>query len=436
MSSVAEVRLWGDRIGAVQLADDTDVAVFQFDPNFLDSGIDVAPLVMPLRRRPYAFPELSRLSFHGLPGLLADSLPDKFGDALINAWLAEQGRSPGDFSAIDRLCYIGMRAMGALEFFPAKGPRSTQSKALSLDALVELASLVLTKRSEFVASFHDDDRAQAVKDILLVGTSAGGARAKALIAYNPATGAVRSGQVSVEPGFEHWILKFDGVSGNRDKDLDDPLGYGAIEFAYSQMAKSAGIEMSECRLLKEGGRRHFMTRRFDRLPNGDKVHMQSLAALRHYDFNQAGANSYEQAFDTIKRLHLGMAAIEQQFRRMTFNVLARNQDDHVKNISFLMNRDGVWSLAPAFDLTYAYRPGGPWTGTHQMSINGKRDDFVLEDFRACSRVAGMQRGRAQAISSEVAEAVGRWMSFADAAKVGERQAERIGAAHDAVLLTL
>jgi serine/threonine-protein kinase HipA len=413
------------------MEDDNDVAVFQYNPAFLDSEIQVAPLTMPLRRQPYAFPELSRVSFRGLPGLLADSLPDKFGNALIDAWLAKQGRTSDAFNSISRLCYIGERGMGALEFAPATGPRTSRSKSLSVDALVELASMVMNKRRDFVASFGDEERANAVKDILLVGTSAGGARAKALIAYNPATGQVRSGQVAVDPGFEHWILKFDGVSGNQEKDLRDPLGYGSIEFAYSQMAKAAGIEMTECRLLEESGRRHFMTKRFDRLPNGDKLHMQSLAALRNYDFNQAGAHSYEQALDTIKRLHLGIDSIEQQFRRMTFNILARNQDDHVKNISFLMDRDGNWKLAPAFDVTYAYRPSGPWTGTHQMSMNGKRDGFALEDFRACAQVAGMQRRHADEIVSDVEAVVGRWLSFAAASRVDDTQAERIATIHAA-----
>jgi serine/threonine-protein kinase HipA len=433
MTSLAAVNLWGTRIGAVQLEDDNDVAIFQYAPAFLDSHIQIAPITMPLRRQAYAFPDLSRASFRGLPGLLADSLPDEFGNALIDAWLAKQGRTSDDFNSIDRLCYIGARGMGALEFAPATGPRSTRSKSLSVDALVELASMVMQKRREFVASFGDDERANAVKDILLVGTSAGGARAKALIAYNPATKQVRSGQVAVDPGFEHWILKFDGVSGHLAKDLRDPLGYGAIEFAYSQMAKAAGIEMTECRLLEESGRRHFMTRRFDRLPNGDKLHMQSLAALRNYDFNQAGAHSYEQALDTIKRLHLGMDSIEQQFRRMAFNIFARNQDDHVKNISFLMDRGGTWKLAPAFDVTYAYRPGGPWTGTHQMSMNGKRDGFAVADFRACAQVAGMQRGRADEIVSGVEAVVGAWMAFAAAARVDHTQAERIARTHVAPL---
>ena len=383
---------------------------------------------MPLRTEPYSFPALSFESFRGLPGLLADSLPDRFGNAIIDAWLASQGRSPESFNAVERLCYIGSRGMGALEFTPQRGPRAVRSKELQIEALVELASEVLTRRREFVASLKDGSKTSAVKDILLVGTSAGGARAKAVIAYNPATQQIRSGQVNAGPGFEYWILKFDGVSGNRDKELEDPQGYCAIEYAYASMAGAAGIVMSECRLLEEGGRRHFMTKRFDRLAGGGKIHMQSLAALGHYDFNQAGAHSYEQAFQLMERLGLDRSATEQQFRRMAFNIIARNQDDHVKNIAFLMDRRGSWSLAPAFDVTYAYNPAGVWTSRHQMSMNGKRDGFTMEDFRRCASVAALKRGRAETIVAEVREAVARWLSFAAAAGVDERQASAIGSA--------
>ncbi len=267
----------------------------------------------------------------------------------------------------------------------------------------------------------------AVEEILRVGTSAGGARAKAIIAWNPATNEVRSGQSKAPEGFEYWLLKFDGVRGNKDKELDDPQGYTVIEYAYSTMAKAAGLEMTECRLLEEGGRRHFMTRRFDRTAGGDKLHMQSLAALAHFDFNAAGAHSYEQAFDVMRRLALPMSAIEQQFRRMTFNVVARNQDDHVKNIAFLMNKAGDWSLAPAFDVTFSYNPAGTWTAQHQMSLNGKRDGFALEDFRACEKVAGLKRGRATAILDEVVAAVSKWPTFAAEAGVSPEWTDHVQA---------
>ena len=429
MTSIAEVRLWGRTIGAVTLGDGHDVAAFQYEPAFAQSGIEISPLVMPLSDRVYSFPELARDTFHGLPGLLADSLPDRFGQALIDAWLARQGRTPESFNAVERLCYTGRRGMGALEFAPAIGPRASEGRRIEIDALVELAGDILARRRALDLSFDDASRERAMAEILRVGTSAGGARAKAVIAWNPSTNEVRSGQVNVGKGFQYWILKFDGVAGNKDKELEDPQGYGVIEYAYALMARDAGITMSECRLLEEGGRRHFMSRRFDRLDSGAKLHMQSLGALAHYDYNMAGAYAYEQAFLVMRRLGLSMDDIEQQFRRMAFNVVARNQDDHVKNIAFLMDQDGRWSLSPAFDVTYSYNPAGLWTATHQMSINGKRDDFELEDFRACARTAGMKRGRAESILAEVELVVARWPEYAEASGVEPRQREQIRAAH-------
>jgi serine/threonine-protein kinase HipA len=398
---IARVQLWGRTIGAVSLAEGRDVAAFQYDLEFARSGIELAPLVMPLSDRVYEFPSLPRNTFHGLPGLLADSLPDRFGTALIDAWLAAQGRTPESFSAVERLCYTGTRGMGALEYAPVLGPRPRVASRIKVDALVALAGEVLRNRGELRARFRADGQEKALRDILRVGTSAGGARAKAVIAWNRKTDEVRSGQVEAPPGFEYWLLKFDGVAGNRDKELEDPKGYGAIEYAYHLMARAAGIAMSECRLLEENGRRHFMTRRFDRLPEGGKLHMQSLSALAHFDFNQAGAYGYEQALLVVRQLGLPMAAVEEQFRRMAFNIVARNQDDHAKNIAFLMDKRGQWSLAPAFDVTYSYNPTGVWTGTHQMTLNGKRDGFAAADFDACAKAALMKRGRAAAILEEV-----------------------------------
>jgi len=429
MSTLAEVRLWGKTIGAVSLQDGEDVASFEYDAAFAQSGIQVAPMVMPLSRRVYRFPELARPTFHGLPGLLADSLPDKFGNALIDAWLASQGRQPGSFNAVERLCYTGERGMGALEFAPAIGPRAKQTTHIEVSKLVELASEVLTHRNDLQASFAAEGREEALRDILRVGTSAGGARAKAVIAWNPETNEVRSGQVraggGAGKGFEYWLLKFDGVSGNKDKELEDPQGYGLIEYAYYLMALDCGIEMSECRLFEEDGRSHFMTRRFDRLATGEKLHMQSLCALAHYDFNMAGAYSYEQALLAIRQLQLPMQAIEQLFRRMVFNIVARNQDDHVKNIAFLMNKAGEWSLSPAFDMTYSFNPSGAWTASHQMTMNGKRDQFTLEDFNACARTASMKRGRAAKILAEVQATVSNWKSFAEQAGVPDVVREKI-----------
>lgn len=426
---IARVQLWGRTIGAVSLDEGREVAAFQYDAEFARSGIELSPLVMPLSERVYEFPALPRGTFHGLPGLLADSLPDKFGNALIDAWLATRGRTPESFNAVERLCYTGTRGMGALEYAPVLGPRARQTSKIEVDALVRLAGEVLTHRNHLQGYFHRPGKEKALRDILRVGTSAGGARAKAVIAWNRETNEVRSGQVAAGPGFDYWLLKFDGVAGNKDKELEDPKGYGAIEYAYHLMAKAAGIAMSECRLLEENGRRHFMTRRFDRLAGGEKLHLQSLGALAHFDFNQAGVHAYEQALLAIRQLGLPMAAVEEQFRRMAFNIVARNQDDHVKNIAFLMNKQGEWSLAPAFDVTYSYNPSGVWTATHQMTLNGKRDGFTLADFEAGAKSALMKRGRAVAILDEVVTAVKRWPEFAGEAKLADDWRDRIQKTH-------
>jgi serine/threonine-protein kinase HipA len=425
MSTVAKVRLWGSTIGAVALGDGEDVADFEFDAGFAGSGIELAPLMMPLSRQVYRFPSLSRQSFHGLPGMLADSLPDKFGNALIDAWLAGQGRLPGSFNAVERLCYTGARGMGALEFSPIKGPHPRKSHQVHVDELVKLASDVLTNRNNLQTYFNTPDKAKALKEILQVGTSAGGARAKAVIAWNPKTHEVRSGQIQAPEDFEYGLLKFDGVADNKDKELADPKGYGIIEYAYSKMATDAGITMSQCRLFEENGRRHFMTKRFDRLPDGEKLHMQSLGALAHLDFNMAGAHSYEQAFLVIRQLQLPAEDLEQQFRRMVFNVIARNQDDHVKNIAFLMDKNGRWSLSPAFDVTYNYQPTGDWTSNHQMTLNGKRDSFTLEDFRACAKTASLKRGYADKVIAEIRAVVKCWPEYGDGVGVTPVQRDKI-----------
>lgn len=425
MTKVAEVRLWGRTIGAVAIEQGGEAADFEYAPEFIHSDIQVAPLMMPLSSQVYRFPDLSRQTFHGLPGLLSDSLPDAFGNTLIEAWLATQGRSPHSLNAVERLCYTGARGMGALEFAPVIGPKSKQATRIYVDKLVELASDVLTNRNDLRGSFSDIEKEEALRDILRVGTSAGGARAKAIIAWNPATNEVRSGQVRTGQGFSYWVLKFDGVSGNRDKELDDPQGYGVIEYAYHKMAIDAGITMSECRLLEENGRRHFMTRRFDRLDSGEKLHMQSLGALAHYDFNVPGAYSYEQALFAIRKLDLGMDSVEEQFRRMVFNIIGRNQDDHVKNIAFLMNQRGEWSLSPAFDMTYSFNPFGLFTSSHQMTLNFKQDNFVLDDFKTCAKTVSMKRGRAETIIEEVRMVVSRWRDYADEAGVSPDQRDKI-----------
>ena len=391
--------------------------------------------MMPLSASVYAFPELGRETFHGLPGLLSDSLPDKYGNALIDAWLAKEGRLAESFNAVERLSYTGNRGMGALEFKPVIGPQTRASEAINVGQLVELASEILTDRTNLRESFSSVEKSEALRHILMVGTSAGGARAKAVVAWNPSTNEVRSGQIEAGPGFEYWLLKFDGVSGNKDKELEDPDGYGAIEYAYYKMAKRAGIQMNESRILEENGRRHFMTRRFDRREDGQKVHMQTLGALAHYDFNMPGAYSYEQALLAIRRMGLSMSAVEEQFRRMVFNVIARNQDDHVKNIAFLMDREGRWSLSPAFDMIYSYNPRGAWTSSHQMTINGKRDHFTFQDFKTCAEASSMKRGAAERIVEEVQSAVLAWPDFADEADVNPLSIERIQKVHRTDILT-
>jgi serine/threonine-protein kinase HipA len=425
----ARVRLWGRDIGAVSWIAERNVAVFQYAPEFVTSRIEVAPLTMPLRSQPYEFPELARPTFKGLPGLLADSLPDKFGNALIDAWLAAQGREPDSFNPVERLCYIGTRGMGALEFEPAMLRNPNRRKRIEIDALVALANRVLDERVALAGKFTGSDDTAVIEDILRVGTSAGGARAKAILAFNEATGEFRSGQLPAESGFGYWVVKFDGVSGNRDKEVADPQGYGAIEYAYHLMAVAAGIEMSECRLYRENGRAHFMTRRFDRTDSGAKLHMQSLCAMRHFDFNRPDAYSYEQALTTTLRLELSMASVEEQFRRAAFSVVGRDQDDHVKNIAFLMNKRGEWRLSPAFDVAYAYNPGGLWTSRHQMSVNGKRDGFVIEDLIALAATGGIKKARALGIVEEVDAAVERWPEFVASAGIPAVTAERIRNAH-------
>ena len=427
--TVAEVRLWGKSIGAVSWDESAALAHFEYDPDFVLSGIEVAPLTMPLSKQIYSFPALPRETFHGLPGLLADSLPDDFGNALINVWLANQGRTPETFNPVERLCYTGTRGMGALEYLPSQGPSADKSEPVDVKALVELASKILTKRNALQGSFNPELREDSLLDILRVGTSAGGARAKAIIAWNQKTNEVRSGQLKAGKGFSCWLLKFDGVSGNRDKELEDPAGYGLIEHAYYHMAKRAGIDMEESRLLKENGRSHFMTRRFDRTASGQKIHMQSFCAMEHFDFKKAGAHSYEQALRTIRKLGMPMVTIEEQFRRMAFNIIGRNQDDHVKNIAFLMDKSGNWSLSPAFDMTYSYNPQGDWTSRHQMSLNGKRDDFTIEDFKACAKNASMKRGRAEEIVRQVQGAVLQWKHFAGKSGVPSEVADGISKAH-------
>ena len=418
----ARVILWGREIGAVAWNEARGLAEFEYTDAFIRTGFDVAPLTLPRDRRIVSFPELPRGTFYGLPGLLADSLPDRFGNALIDLWCQRHGRSIGDLTPVERLCYIGTRGMGALEFKPALVPSQRFSVPIEVAELSELAREILANRTSLLADLRY--KQQAIDTIIRIGTSAGGARAKALIAWNPATGEVRSGQVPVPTGFEPWILKFDGV---QDQMLGDPKGYGRIEYAYHLMATECGIQMTSCRLLKEGGRAHFMTKRFDRGTNNEKLHMLSLCGIAHFDFNAAGAYSYEQAFAVILRLNLGHAALEELFRRMVFNVVARNQDDHTRNIAFLMDKNGQWQLAPAFDMIWAFNADGRWTNVHQMRINGKQDGFVRDDLLSVATAYGIRR--ANEIIEQVVETVARWPAFAAEAGVSPEMQLMVGSSH-------
>jgi serine/threonine-protein kinase HipA len=425
----AVVSLWGDTVGAVSWLAERGYAIFEYDPGFLKKGFDISPIHMGVAAAVkgdglFAFPNLNNETFLGLPGLLADALPDKFGNLVIAAWLARQGRTADSFSPVERLCYTGRRAMGALEFAPSMQRQLDRAVPVEIAALVELAQSITAQRKALAVEIgtNEKENSEAVLDILRVGTSAGGARPKAVIAMNPA-GRVLSGQADVPAGYDYWVLKFDGVN---DLELGVPQGYGRIEYAYYLTARAAGIDMSECRLMEENGRAHFLARRFDR-HSGDKIHMHSLCGLAHYDFNMAGAYGYEQAFSVMRQLRLTKADALEQYRRMVFNVIARNQDDHTKNIAFLMQRDGRWRLSPAYDVIYSHNPAGKWTHQHQMTINGKRDNFTTADLIAVGESISLAKP-AQTIDA-VRDAVSRWPEFAREAGVDPARAQEIGRYH-------
>lgn len=416
--TTATVKLWGTPIGYVSMDADERFARFEFDPAFAAAGIEVAPLHMPaVPRRIYQFRDLDPRAFHGLPGLLADSLPDKYGNRLIDVWLARTGRTPDRFTAVDRLCYTGTRGMGALEFEPSTGDGELADRRLEVEQLVELASMAFAEKDLLQARLDGESGDQALLDILSVGTSAGGARAKAVIAFDPRTKEVRSGQTRLPPGFEHWLIKFDGVAFNGDWGVADPKGYGLLEYAYSQLAARCGITMAECRLLQENGRSHFMTRRFDRDDRGGKRFVQTFAALAHFDYYETGAYSYEQLFLTMKQLRVPTAAMEQQFRRVVFNLVGCNQDDHVKNFAFVMDRRGTWDITPAYDLCHA--EGSAFTSRHQLSVNGKTGGFDLADLRHLADVAGLPRRRERVVLDEVLAAFAGFRELAKGLGVPE-----------------
>jgi serine/threonine-protein kinase HipA len=421
----AKVLLWGSVIGAVSWLENREIGVFQYASDFVGSGIQVSPIVMPLNEFPYEFPALARNSFKGLPGLLADSLPDKFGNAVIDAWLASQGRAKSSFNSVERLCYIGTRGMGALEFEPTISEYSKKEKNIEINKLVDLITKILDQRTGLQGVLTGIDDHEVLEDILRVGTSAGGARAKAILAWNPNTKEFRSGQIDLDSGFEHWLLKFDGISNNRDKEIADPLGYGKIEYAYYKIAVNIGINMMDSKLHHEGGRSHFMTKRFDRTLNGGKIHMQTLGALAHYNYNFAGSNSYEQAIQVMKHLGLSRKELEQQVLRTFFNIVGRNQDDHVKNIACLMDRGGKWTLSPAYDLIYSWNPTGDWTSQHQMSINNKRDNFTRNDLVSFAKTAGIKKHVANDLINLVISEFTKWPDVASSVGVSPENVDKI-----------
>ena len=423
----AEVYLWGTRIGVVAQENVGSVPIFNYDERFLQSGIEVSPLMMPLSKRIYSFSNLNKDSFHGLPGLLADSLPDKFGTKLIERYLAEQGRDLKSLTAVERLCYVGNRGMGALEYVPALGYTNGPEETVNINALVKLASDILSERK----SFHIRANEHVMEQIIKIGTSAGGARAKAIVAWNEETKDIRSGQIDAGSRYGYWLIKFDGIENNRDKgEKADGPSYTKIEYAYYLMARAAKIDMSECRLYQEAEHFHFITRRFDRdINTGKKIHMQTLGALAHYDYNTPGVHSYEQVAQIIYKLGMGQKEIEQLFRRMVFNVIACNQDDHVKNISFLMDGKGAWSLSPAYDVTFAYEPNNFWLSKHQMSINGKLESLEVKDLFECGRTMNINKNKITNIITEVNDAVSNWNIYAEHAHLDEKIAKHVQMHH-------
>lgn len=429
MQNLAEVWLWDKMVGALAWSPENQLASFEYTPEWIETGVQISPLHMPTRingQRIFQYPGLNPATYKGLPACFADTLPDDFGNAVINAWLARTGRDPHSFNPLERLLYSGKRGMGALEYAPALRQVKNTSDKLELESLIQLAQQVLDQRigasSSLYQSGNDDLTA-----ILQVGTSAGGARAKALVAINKTRTEIRSGQVEAPDGFEHYLLKFDGVveHSNQRETFGDPQGFGRMEYAYYLMAKDAGINMSQCELLIDGSRAHFLTKRFDRI-NNHKLHYQSLCAMDHADFKQPGYYSYEQLFSVARQLRLNRADAIEIYRRMVFNIIARNHDDHSKNFGFLLPGPRTnWQLAPAFDIAYSYKPGSPWVNSHQLSMNGKRDNFVMEDFLALAKLISNFAAEAKAIIRQVIDVVNQWEKYAQKAEVKQEFANEI-----------
>ena len=405
MVDVAKVRMFGQDVGTFRWDNGRNMALFEYDDNFVRKNIEPSPLMMPVRQgRVYSFGGLDWETFNGLPGMLADSLPDTYGRALFDRWLNLTGRTSGN--PVETLCYLGKRCMGALEFEPATNPVTSPGIRFEIDSLVEIAKEALSKKQTFGANLNQDKKA-AIAEILRLGTSAGGQRAKAVIAYNKDTGEVRSGQVDAPKGFDYYLIKLDGVSS--EAGFRQTENFVRLEYSFYRLVRECGIEMSECSLIEENGRAHFLTKRFDR-ENGRKIHMQTLCGIAHYDFRLRHGYSYEQAFTVMRRLRLPYSQAQEMFRRMVFNVVVRNQDDHTKNISFLMDESGTWRLSPAYDMGYAYNPSGLWTATHQMSVNGKFDNITRKDMLECAALNNIRN--AGEIIDQVCEATSRWTEIA------------------------
>ena len=420
-TNTVRVKMWGSTVGYLH-QEENGIVGFQYDEDFIGSGIGISPIKMPLSDLTYSFPALPEQTFHGLPGMVADSLPDKFGTIVINKYLESQGRTPDSLSVIEKLCYTGRRGMGALEYEPSKELVSIQD-SIDIDALTRLASDILSEKENFHIEKNDNMMAQLME----CGSSVGGARAKTLIAWNPETNDIRSGQIDAGDGYEYWLLKFDNIKNNRDKDsAPDDEEYTKIEYAYYLMATAAGIQMSECRLYRENGGAHFMTKRFDRRgEKGEKVHMQSLCALAHMDFNSPRIYSYEDAFSVMKQLRLPYQDFLQLFKRMVFNEYAKNYDDHTKNISFLMDKKGVWSLTPAYDVTFSYRKDSIWVSAHQMLINGKANKISKEDFLKVAEKVDIKKVDALKCIEEVLDSVSKWEEFAREAGLSKSNCQRV-----------
>ena len=423
MITTAFINIWNQRVGAIAWDSDTGVGSFEYDRTFFKNSWNLSPIKMSIEnanRRIFTFSELRDIkTFRGLPGLLADVLPDKYGNALINTWLARNGRASDSLNPVETLCFIGQRGMGALEFEPVTQKTPNTSSKIEINSLVEIAEKILAGRKDFSSNLKANEE-KALLDILKIGTSAGGARAKAVIAYNPKTNEVRSGQADAPKGFTHWLIKFDGVT---DKQFGASSGYGRVEMAYYLMAKNAGIEMTECRLFEENGRAHFMTKRFDRELGKDKLHVQSFCAMQHYDFNEVNLYSYEQLFETMRMLGLPYPQAEQLYRRMVFNVMARNCDDHTKNFMFIMDKTGTWKLSPAYDVCHAYRPGSEWVNQHALSINGKRNTITKVDLLQVAKQMNIKK--AEAIIKQIADVVSNWSYYADEVKVEKKLKQAI-----------